>query len=183
MEQQFNTLQLNTLQLIVLQQPEVHQIWQCLHQIADPELPTLSITDLGMVRAVLPFSTEQAGQTGWQVIFTPTYSGCPATEFLVNEIHTTLTQSGFSPVHVDVSLSPAWTTDWMNADARQRLRESGIAPPQGSACEKPADTESIICPRCSSHETEKISEFGSTACKALYRCRQCLEPFDYFKCI
>ncbi|PHM35641.1 1,2-phenylacetyl-CoA epoxidase subunit PaaD [Xenorhabdus innexi] len=178
MEQQFNTLQ----------QPEIHQIWQCLHQIADPELPTLSITDLGMVREVTTFRNEQNGQNGWQVVFTPTYSGCPATDFLINEIRTTLTQAGFFPVHIDVSLSPAWTTDWMNADARQRLRESGIAPPQGAACERSgrktsADTESIICPRCGSQQTEKISEFGSTACKALYRCQHCLEPFDYFKCI
>ncbi|PHM44819.1 phenylacetate-CoA oxygenase subunit PaaJ [Xenorhabdus mauleonii] len=164
-------------QLKALQQPEVHQIWQCLHKIADPELPALSITDLGMVRAVTPL------QTGWQVTFTPTYSGCPATEFLINEIRQLLTQAGFAPVHVNVSLSPAWTTDWMNADAKQRLKESGIAPPQGLSCEKPAEADPIHCPRCGSHETEKISEFGSTACKALYRCQQCLEPFDYFKCI
>ncbi|AYA41700.1 phenylacetate-CoA oxygenase subunit PaaJ [Xenorhabdus nematophila] len=164
-------------QLKTLQQPEIHQIWQCLHHIADPELPALSITDLGMIRAVTPLSS------GWRVTFTPTYSGCPATEFLLNEIRQTLTKAGFAPVYIDVSLTPAWTTDWMSADARQRLRESGIAPPQGLACEKPTDAESITCPRCGSHETEKISEFGSTACKALYRCQQCLEPFDYFKCI
>ncbi|WP_237385750.1 1,2-phenylacetyl-CoA epoxidase subunit PaaD [Xenorhabdus sp. Sc-CR9] len=164
-------------QLKTLQQPEVHQIWQCLHQIADPELPALSITDLGMIRTVTPL------QSGWRVTFTPTYSGCPATEFLLNEISNTLTQAGFSPVYIEVSLTPAWTTDWMNADARQRLRESGIAPPQGLVCEKRTDAEPITCPRCGSHETEKISEFGSTACKALYRCQQCLEPFDYFKCI
>ncbi|WP_446470231.1 1,2-phenylacetyl-CoA epoxidase subunit PaaD [Xenorhabdus stockiae] len=183
MEQQLSSLQSIALQPIALQQPEIHQIWQCLHQIADPELPTLSITDLGMVREVTASQNEQNGQTGWQVVFTPTYSGCPATDFLINEIRTTLAQAGFSPVHIDVSLSPAWTTDWMNADARKRLRESGIAPPQGAACERPADTESITCPRCGSHQTEKISEFGSTACKALYRCQHCLEPFDYFKCI
>ncbi|WP_258086447.1 1,2-phenylacetyl-CoA epoxidase subunit PaaD [Xenorhabdus bovienii] len=167
MEQQVNTLQ----------PPAIHQIWQCLHQIADPELPVLSITDLGMVRAVTP------QQTGWRVIFTPTYSGCPATEYLINEIQQTLARAGFTPVTIEISLTPAWTTDWMSADAKQRLRESGIAPPQGLACEKPIETETITCPRCGSHETEKISEFGSTACKALYRCQQCLEPFDYFKCI
>ncbi|CBJ79275.1 putative subunit of multicomponent oxygenase,phenylacetic acid degradation [Xenorhabdus bovienii str. Jollieti] len=169
MEQHVNTLQ--------LQNPAIHQIWQCLHQIADPELPVLSITDLGMVRAVTP------QLTGWRVTFTPTYSGCPATEYLINEIQQTLARAGFTSVTVEISLRPAWTTDWMNADAKQRLREFGIAPPQGLACEKPTETETITCPRCGSHETEKISEFGSTACKAIYRCQQCLEPFDYFKCI
>ncbi|WP_340617781.1 1,2-phenylacetyl-CoA epoxidase subunit PaaD [Xenorhabdus entomophaga] len=175
MEQQYNTLFRAS-----VQPPEIHQIWQCLHQIADPELPVLSITDLGMIRAVTPM---QDMQNGWRVTFTPTYSGCPATEYLLNAIQETLTQAGFAPVDIEVSLTPAWTTDWINADAKQRLREFGIAPPQGLACEKPADAEPIICPRCGSHTTEKISEFGSTACKALYRCQQCLEPFDYFKCI
>ncbi|MBC8950447.1 MULTISPECIES: 1,2-phenylacetyl-CoA epoxidase subunit PaaD [Xenorhabdus] len=160
-----------------IQPPEVHQIWQCLHQIADPELPALSITDLGMIRAVTSL------QNGWRVTFTPTYSGCPATEYLLETIQEILAQAGFSPVHIEVSLNPAWTTDWINADAKQRLRESGIAPPQGLACERTANMNPIICPYCDSHETEKISEFGSTACKALYRCRDCWEPFDYFKCI
>ncbi|MDR0218781.1 MAG: phenylacetate-CoA oxygenase subunit PaaJ [Enterobacteriaceae bacterium] len=183
METQFDTLQKETI-LQAPQPPEIHQIWQCLHQIADPELPALSITDLGMIRSVSPFQRD-GQQNGWQIVFTPTYSGCPATEFLINEIRTTLAQAGLKPVHIVVSLSPAWTTDWLNADARQRLRESGIAPPlsQSSACEKPAELDFIECPRCGSHHTEQISEFGSTACKALYRCKQCLEPFDYFKCI
>ncbi|MEQ1963341.1 1,2-phenylacetyl-CoA epoxidase subunit PaaD [Xenorhabdus khoisanae] len=172
--------QYNTLFRASVQPPEIHQIWQCLHQISDPELPVLSITDLGMIRAVTPM---QGMQNGWRVTFTPTYSGCPATEYLLNAIQETLTQAGFAPVDIEVSLTPAWTTDWMNEDAKQRLREFGIAPPQGLACEKPANVEPIICPRCGSHTTEKISEFGSTACKALYRCQQCLEPFDYFKCI
>ncbi|WFQ79014.1 phenylacetate-CoA oxygenase subunit PaaJ [Xenorhabdus sp. SF857] len=160
-----------------IQPPEIHQIWQCLHQIADPELPALSITDLGMIRVVTPL------QNGWRVTFTPTYSGCPATEYLIGIIQETLTQAGFAPVDIEVSLNPAWTTDWINADAKQRLRAAGIAPPQGLACEKTADMVPITCPYCGSHKTETISEFGSTACKALYRCRDCLEPFDYFKCI
>ncbi len=164
-------------QRMQLQAPDIHQIWQQLHQIPDPELPALSITDLGMVRHVVP--TEQ----GWQVGFTPTYSGCPATEFLINEIKTVLDSAGFQNVDVEVVLTPAWTTDWMNQDAKRRLREFGIAPPQGTACEHPEHTGAICCPRCDSQHTEKISEFGSTACKALYRCTECLEPFDYFKCI
>jgi len=95
----------------------------------------------------------------------------------------TLTEAGFSPVKVEICLTPAWTTDWMNAEAKNRLREYGVAPPQGLICEKPLSTETVQCPRCGSHDTQKVSEFGSTACKALYRCKQCLEPFDYFKCI
>ncbi|WP_337261646.1 MULTISPECIES: 1,2-phenylacetyl-CoA epoxidase subunit PaaD [unclassified Serratia (in: enterobacteria)] len=160
-----------------LQPTEIPQIWHCLQQISDPELPVLSITDLGMVRNV-----EHDG-TGWRITFTPTYSGCPATEFLLNAIEQTLTAAGFSPVKIVISLSPAWTTDWMNADARLRLREYGVAPPQGQSCEKPLVHGPVQCPRCGSTTTEKISEFGSTACKALYRCCACREPFDYFKCI
>lgn len=160
-----------------LQPAEIPQIWHCLQQISDPELPVLSITDLGMVRDV-----ERDG-AGWHITFTPTYSGCPATEYLLNAIEQTLNEAGFSPVKITISLSPAWTTDWMNADARQRLREYGVAPPQGQTCEKPLAHGPVQCPRCSSEHTEKISEFGSTACKALYRCCECREPFDYFKCI
>ncbi|EPL6454611.1 MULTISPECIES: 1,2-phenylacetyl-CoA epoxidase subunit PaaD [Providencia] len=165
------------LQLSELQSPHVHQIWQQLHQIPDPELPALSITDLGMIRNVLP------SDQGWKVIFTPTYSGCPATEFLINEIKTILGDAGFEQVDIEVMLTPAWTTDWMNQDAKRRLREFGIAPPQGTSCEHPEHKGAIRCPRCDSEQTEKISEFGSTACKALYKCTECLEPFDYFKCI
>lgn len=160
-----------------LQPAEIPQIWHCLQQISDPELPVLSITDLGMVRDV-----EREG-AGWHITFTPTYSGCPATEYLLHAIEQTLNEAGFSPVKITISLSPAWTTDWMNADARQRLREYGVAPPQGHTCEKPLAPGPVQCPRCGSSSTEKISEFGSTACKALYRCCQCREPFDYFKCI
>ncbi len=160
-----------------LQPAEIPQIWHCLQQISDPELPVLSITDLGMVRDV-----EHDG-AGWHITFTPTYSGCPATEYLLNAIEQTLNEAGFSPVKITISLSPAWTTDWMNADARQRLREYGVAPPQGQTCEKPLAHGPVQCPRCGSERTEKISEFGSTACKALYRCCECREPFDYFKCI
>ncbi|CAI1616540.1 phenylacetate-CoA oxygenase, PaaJ subunit [Serratia proteamaculans] len=160
-----------------LQAAEIPQIWHCLQQISDPELPVLSITDLGMVRDV------EAEGHGWRITFTPTYSGCPATEFLLEAIEQRLAESGFSPVRVTIQLSPAWTTDWMNAAARERLREYGVAPPQGHTCDKPLAHGPVPCPRCGSTHSEKISEFGSTACKALYRCCDCREPFDYFKCI
>ena len=160
-----------------LQAAEIPQIWHCLQQISDPELPVLSITDLGMVRDV------EAEGHGWRITFTPTYSGCPATEFLLEAIEQRLAEAGFSPVKVTIQLSPAWTTDWMNAAARERLREYGVTPPQGHTCDKPLAHGPVPCPRCGSTHSEKISEFGSTACKALYRCCDCREPFDYFKCI
>lgn len=160
-----------------LQPAAIPQIWHCLQQISDPELPVLSITDLGMIRQV------ESDGAGWRITFTPTYSGCPATEFLLNAIEQTLNAAGFSPVTVTLCLSPAWTSDWLNSAARQRLQEYGVAPPQGKSCEKPLLHGPVKCPRCRSTQTEKISEFGSTACKALYRCLACREPFDYFKCI
>ncbi|MFP2237429.1 1,2-phenylacetyl-CoA epoxidase subunit PaaD [Pseudescherichia vulneris] len=155
---------------------EVHQIWALLSQIPDPEVPVLTITDLGMVRSVTP----QAD--GWVVGFTPTYSGCPATEHLLGEIRTAMTAQGFTPVHIVLQLDPPWTTDWMTPDARERLRQYGISPPQAHACHSGMPTD-VACPRCASTHTTMISEFGSTACKALYRCNSCREPFDYFKCI
>ena len=160
-----------------LQPAEITQIWHCLQQISDPELQVLSITDLGMVRDVA------RDGNGWRVTFTPTYSGCPATEVLLNAIEQRLTAAGFSPVRVDIRRSPAWTTDWMNADARERLRQYGVAPPQGHTCDRPPAHGPVACPRCGSTHSEKISEFGSTDCKALYRCCDCREPFEYFKCI
>ncbi|MNR26508.1 putative 1,2-phenylacetyl-CoA epoxidase, subunit D [compost metagenome] len=114
--------------------------------------------------------------------FTPTYSGCPATEHLLGAIRETMTAHGFTPVHIVLQLDPAWTTDWMTDDARTRLREYGISPPVGHSCHAHAPAE-VACPRCASTNTSVISEFGSTACKALYRCNACREPFDYFKCI
>lgn len=154
----------------------VNDIWRLLSQIPDPEVPVLTITDLGMVRRV-----EPQGE-GWVIGFTPTYSGCPATEHLLGEIRAVMTEHGFTPVHIVLQLEPAWTTDWMNADARERLRQYGISPPQAHACHA-AVPEAVACPRCGSTHSTLISEFGSTACKALYRCDSCREPFDYFKCI
>lgn len=159
---------------------EVHAIWSLLSQIPDPEVPVLTITDLGMVRSVAP------QEEGWLIGFTPTYSGCPATEHLMGEIRRTLSEQGYGPVNIQLRLDPPWTTDWMSPDARERLRQYGISPPQAHACTAPGHGQmpaEVACPRCGSVHTTMISEFGSTACKALYRCDSCREPFDYFKCI
>ncbi|MEX0518092.1 1,2-phenylacetyl-CoA epoxidase subunit PaaD [Raoultella planticola] len=155
---------------------EVHAIWALLSEIPDPEVPVLTITDLGMVRSVTPHGE------GWVIGFTPTYSGCPATEHLLGEIRATMARHSYTPVQIVLQLDPPWTTDWMNQDARERLRQYGISPPQGHACHAGLPDE-VVCPRCGSVHTTPISEFGSTACKALYRCDSCREPFDYFKCI
>jgi ring-1,2-phenylacetyl-CoA epoxidase subunit PaaD len=155
---------------------EVHQIWALLGQIPDPEVPVLTITDLGMVRSVAPQGD------GWVIGFTPTYSGGPATEHLLGEIRRAMTENGYTPVHIVLQLDPPWTTDWMSAGARERLRQYGISPPQAHACHA-GIPETVSCPRCGSNHSTLISEFGSTACKALYRCDSCREPFDYFKCI
>ena len=159
-----------------IEPPEMPKIWHILSQIPDPEIPVLTITDLGMVRGVRPQGD------GWVIGFTPTYSGCPATEFLITAIQQHLSEAGFSPVQVVQQLDPAWTTDWMSDDARQRLRDYGISPPVGHSCHAASPAE-VVCPRCGSTHTALLSEFGSTACKSLYRCESCREPFDYFKCI
>nr|CAA66093.1 paaD [Escherichia coli] len=162
--------------LATIAPPQVHEIWALLSQIPDPEIPVLTITDLGMVRNVTQMGEE------WVIGFTPTYSGCPATEHLIGAIREAMTTHGFTPVQVVLQLDPAWTTDWMTPDARERLRQYGISPPAGHSCHAHLPPE-VRCPRCASVHTTLISEFGSTACKALYRCDSCREPFDYFKCI
>ena len=162
--------------LTAIAPPEVHTVWGLLSAISDPEVPVLTITDLGMVRSV-----ERCGD-GWVIGFTPTYSGCPATEHLLGEIRAVMAERGYTPVHIVLQLDPPWTTDWMSPDARERLRQYGISPPQAHACHAEMPTD-VQCPRCGSTHTSLISEFGSTACKALYRCDSCREPFDYFKCI
>ena len=160
------------------------QLWQWLAQVADPEIPVISVVDLGIVR-------------GWQwlddarleVMITPTYSGCPAMQAIAEDIRSALMQHGLSEVTITTQLSPAWTTDWMSESGKQKLREFGIAPPAQQAAENKIDISAIfnhdapviVCPQCASSHTRLISQFGSTACKALYRCSDCLEPFDYFK--
>ncbi|BDH46048.1 phenylacetate-CoA oxygenase subunit PaaJ [Salmonella enterica subsp. enterica serovar Choleraesuis] len=163
-------------QNVSLAPASVREVWKLLATISDPEIPVLTITDLGMVRSVTH------DDSGWQIGFTPTYSGCPATEFLLAAIRDTMASHGYAPVNITLCLHPAWTTDWMTPDARERLRVYGISPPVAHSCHAHL-TEQVSCPRCGSHDTVLISEFGSTACKALYRCASCREPFDHFKCI
>ena len=143
---------------------------QVLEQVTDPEIPVLSVVDLGIVR-------DLAWVDGHlQVTVTPTYSGCPASELIEQEIRAALERAGFRAPRLLRRLAPAWSSDWISARGRERLRAYGIAPPTDA-------NAPVCCPRCGSADTERLSEFGSTACKALYRCRACREPFDQFKCI
>ena len=154
------------------------QAWQVLEQVADPEIPVVSVCDLGIVREV------RSDGTGLTVVVTPTYSGCPATELIQSEIRTALRGAGAGSVTIETRLSPAWSTDWISARGRDKLREYGIVPPQAVAGgSQPVRIvgRSLECPRCSSRETTRLSQFGSTACKALWRCERCREPFEYFK--
>ena len=156
------------------------KLWQLLEEVSDPEVPVLSILDLGIVRDVV-VEHEQVSIT-----ITPTYSGCPAMNTIATDIRLRLLAEGYSNVTIHTQLRPAWTTDWISAAGRRKLREYGIAPPAEASSSKSAllGAQPIVpCPLCASTRTEKVSEFGSTACKALYRCQDCREPFDYFKCI
>ena len=149
-----------------------------LASVSDPEIPVLSIMDMGVVR-----SAEMHGDIA-EVSITPTYSGCPAMDVIGDDIKKALNETGIE-AKVELVLSPAWTTDWINENARLKLQNYGIAPPEGSK-DKTAlmgEPKSVTCPRCKSKQTEMVSQFGSTACKALYKCKDCLEVFDYFKCI
>ena len=153
--------------------PTAEEIWTLLESVPDPEVPVVSVVDLGIVRSV-------ENHNGiWVVQITPTYSGCPATELIKNEIILALERAGVDPLEVRQQMAPAWTTEWISDDGRRKLREFGIAPPTGKA----GESDNIECPRCGSVNHKRISEFGSTACKALYQCHDCQEPFDYFKCI
>jgi ring-1,2-phenylacetyl-CoA epoxidase subunit PaaD len=168
--------------------PAAETVWQWLAEVPDPEIPVISLVDLGIIRDV-----------AWEddtlvVTVTPTYSGCPATAIINLDIEKALTEHGVGSLRLKRQLSPAWTTDWISAEGREKLKAYGIAPPvDGTAADgmlaKRIDRLSgranltIACPRCGSNRTEKISQFGSTPCKASYRCTDCLEPFDYFKCI
>lgn len=155
-------------------------IWSLLEDIKDPEIPVLSIVDLGIVRDVA-VDEEQV-----TVTITPTYTGCPAMDMIAASIKMELMAKGYREVKVVSVISPAWTTDWMTEKGKQQLKEYGIAPPnpRQQVCTDKlfAPDEAVQCPHCDSWHTRRISEFGSTACKALYQCEDCLEPFDYFKC-
>jgi len=143
---------------------------EVLAQVPDPEIPVLTLMDLGIVRDL----RETAG--GLEVVLTPTYSGCPATEAIADDVRAALAR--FGDVEVTLQRAPAWTTDWISEDGKRKLREYGIAPPGSTQDVMP---QFPSCPRCSSRQSEKLSTFGSTPCKSLYRCRACGEPFEYFK--
>ncbi|PHZ86661.1 1,2-phenylacetyl-CoA epoxidase subunit PaaD [Paremcibacter congregatus] len=157
------------------------QVWTILEEVKDPEIPVLSIVDLGIAREV---KDTPGGQL--EVVISPTYSGCPAMNMLEEQIRETLIHHGYPDPVITTRLSPAWTTDWMSEAGKQKLEAYGIAPPEKSTTNKSVlfgGQKKVSCPQCKSDHTEQISEFGSTACKALYRCLDCREPFDYFKCI
>ncbi|MBT8069142.1 MAG: phenylacetate-CoA oxygenase subunit PaaJ [Gammaproteobacteria bacterium] len=151
------------------------RLYELLSKVVDPEIPVLTLQDLGVLRDITVEDDEI------KVTITPTYAGCPALETMRADIETTLAQAGFPSVTVKQSLSPAWTTDWMSEAGRKKLFEYGIAPPAAAACGR--ETGPAACPQCGSTDTQLVSEFGSTACKALHQCQDCREPFDYFKCI
>lgn len=154
-------------------------LYTYLEEIKDPEVPVLSIIDLGIVRDVKMNNDEL------EIIITPTYTGCPAMDIIAATIKIELATLGFKKVKVTTVLSPAWTTDWMTEEGKRKLKAYGIAPPnpKQQACNSHLfGEETIQCPQCNSYHTHRISEFGSTACKSLYQCDDCKEPFDYFKC-
>ena len=144
----------------------VDQLKALLASVPDPEIPVISVVDLGIVRTVEPD----------RVVITPTYTGCPATQVIERDIRDALDAAGYRHVRIETALSPAWTTDWITPEGRAKLHAYGIAPPM------PAGQRAPACPQCGSAQTEEISRFGSTPCKSLWRCRDCAEPFDLFKC-
>ncbi len=155
-------------------------IWNYLEEVPDPEVPVLSVIDLGIVRAVKVISEKEV-----EVTITPTYSGCPAMNYIEKNILEVLTEKGIETVHFHTVLSPAWTTDWMSEAGKEKLLAYGIAPPVNEVDKLVlfGDSPVVRCPQCHSENTKMLSQFGSTACKALYQCNDCLEPFDYFKCL
>jgi ring-1,2-phenylacetyl-CoA epoxidase subunit PaaD len=201
-----------------LTRPTLDEVWAWLADVPDPEIPVISVVDLGIVRE-LRWEHEAAGEC-LVVTVTPTYSGCPATNVIASDIETALRSRGVELLRLETRISPPWTTDWISEAGRRRLREFGVAPPAHAASAvfplRPHGTKgyapgsslnlgkppsasaasgdflprrlapsqlAIECPRCGSANTVKVSEFGSTPCKAQYRCADCMEPFDYFKCI
>jgi len=152
--------------------------WAAAAAVVDPEVPVLSIADLGVLRSV------EARDGAVEVAITPTYSGCPAMNVIALDVELALARAGIDNARVKTVLSPAWTTDWMSEEGKAKLAAYGIAPPQGKAGRRSLfGIETVPCPHCGSADTARIAEFGSTACKALWRCNACREPFDYFKCI
>ena len=171
--------------------PSLGDLWNVLATVPDPEIPAVSVIELGILRGIV---WDAAEPTTLVVTVTPTYSGCPATELITMSIREALTAAGVARMRVETRLSPAWTTDWIAPEGRRKLREFGIAPPDGTRAVSAStaidvagisplrrSNVAVVCPRCDSLRTRLVSQFGSTACKAHYRCLECLEPFDYFK--
>jgi ring-1,2-phenylacetyl-CoA epoxidase subunit PaaD len=155
------------------------EIWNILEEVKDPEVPVLSVIDLGIIRSIKTLDDKI------DIIITPTYSGCPAMDVIAMDIRLKLIERGYRNVSVQQQLSPAWTTDWMSEEGKQKLKAFGIAPPnpkQQFCTSEMFQQEAVQCPRCNSYHTELISQFGSTACKSMYRCLDCKEAFDHFKC-
>ena len=150
--------------------------WDAAATVVDPEIPVLTIADLGVLRDVV------VTDDGVEIVITPTYSGCPAMAMIRLDVETALARAGFGKVRVTTVLAPAWTTDWMSDAGREKLAAYGIAPPPASGRSGLFATQIVACPRCGATDTEQLAEFGSTSCKALWRCRACREPFDLFKC-
>lgn len=166
--------------MIKQEQITTEKIWSILQTVTDPEVPVLTILDLGIVRDV------KVEGDAVEVVITPTYSGCPAMDVISMNIRMALLQESIININIKQVLSPAWTTDWMTEEGKQKLKAYGIAPPQYKqvVCDPElfGKDEAIQCPLCNSYNTKLVSQFGSTACKALYQCNDCKEPFDYFKC-
>ena len=163
------------------------EIWKILQEVNDPEIPVLSIIDLGIVRDVqiTPLSRPDGEEQEVRLTITPTYSGCPAMDVISMDIRLKLIEKGYRNISIVQSLSPAWTTDWMSEEGKRKLKEYGIAPPNTKQQFCKVDMfmeEAVQCPRCNSHHTQLLSQFASTACKSMYQCIDCKETFDYFKC-
>jgi len=157
----------------------VEKIWQILEQVSDPEIPVLTIADLGIIRGI------EIIEDDFKITITPTYSGCPAMRVIESEIEAALAKEKITNFTIETVLSPAWTTDWLSEYGRRKLAEYGIAPPVDEPDKSIlfADAPKVSCPKCQSTNTKMVSLFGSTACKAHYQCNTCFEPFDYFKCL
>lgn len=155
------------------------EIWEFLKEVSDPEIPVLTVVDLGVIRSV-SYDNDLCS-----IVITPTYSGCPAMKVIEEDIIEKLNEKGIKNVKVELTLSPAWSTDWITENGRNKLLEYGIAPPENEVDKSVLFAEPTVvpCPKCRSRNTRMISLFGSTACKAHYQCNDCLEPYDYFKCL
>lgn len=156
--------------MVTIEKPSLNDVWSWLEDVPDPEIPVISVVDLGVVRD-LTWRDDKL-----EITITPTYSGCPAIAVIAMDIETELIKRGIDNLVIKTQIAPVWTTDWLSKKGLARLEEYGIAPPQSAG-------EPKCCPHCKSLAVEKISQFGSTPCKAQWRCKDCLEPFDYFKCI